>query len=131
MEEVQCEVGTYDDKKKAELAEAIKAKLAAQQMTLVPVVQKCMLKTKHGRTINTKFWVHTKEYFQYYEPGFKVEDMGGGRFVISGRTMIIPDHEIQFVQIDNSKSALTEQMFLALGGKKKMIEVVGDVGLKE
>ena len=57
--------------------------------------------------------------------------MGGGRFVISGRTMIIPDHEIQFVQIDNSKSALTEQMFLALGGKKKMIEVVGDVGLKE
>ena len=124
----EFKVGTSAEAK-AELDTLIKEKIAAdkmaKEMTLVPIIQTCMLKTKHGRTINCKFWIHTKEYFQYYEPGYKVVDMGDNRYIIEGDTCIIPDHEIQYVVIRNSKSALTEQMFLALGGKKKMIEVAG------
>lgn len=122
-------VGTsMEERAGGELDTAIKEKIAAdkmaKEMTLMPIVQTCMLKTKHGRTINCKFWIHTKEYFQYYEPGYEVKDMGNGRYIIEGDTTIIPDHEIQYVIVRNSKSALTKQMFLALGGKEKMIEVV-------
>ena len=128
------EVGTSDEAKD-ELGKAIKAKIAAdkaaKQMALVPIIQECMLKTKHGRTINCKFWIHTDKYFQYYEPGYKIYDNGKGQYIIEGDTVIIPEHEIQYVIIRNSKSALTEQMFLGLGGKKKMIEIVKDVTLSK
>ncbi|TET08502.1 MAG: hypothetical protein E3J83_03385 [Candidatus Atribacteria bacterium] len=95
--------------------------------SIVPTVQTCMIKTKHGKTIECKFWVHTDKYFQYYEKGYTLKHVGKEAFIIEGDTVIIPNHEIQYVIIRNAQSSIPESMFLSLGGKKKLIEVVGNV----
>ena len=92
---------------------------------MVPVLpQSCLMKTKHGKTVECKFWIHTDKYFQYFEPGYTVKDNGEGSYVIQGNAVIIPNHEVMYVIIRNTESQIPEHMFLALGGKKKMIEVI-------
>ena len=113
---------------KGKLEEALAGK-KEQTGSLVPALpQSCMIKTKHGKSLEVKFWIHTDKYFQYYEKGYELEDLGEQGFIIKGDTVIIPNHEIQYVIIRNAASSIPESMFTALGGKKKLIEVVGDNG---
>jgi len=91
-----------------------------ETMELVPALQTCTLKTKNGKRVDCKFWIHTEKYFQYYEPGYTVENNGEGQ----GDAVIVPEHEIQWVIIRNTASNIPESMFLALGGKKKLIKVI-------
>jgi len=100
------------------------AKTVEIEEEMTPIIQTCTLKTKHGKTVDCKFWVHTDKYFQYYEKGYVVEDLGNEKYIIRGDTVIVPEHEIQWVIIRNAASAIPESMFLALGGKKKLIKVV-------
>ena len=91
-----------------------------EPIKLVPIIQTCMLCTNHGRKIECKFWIHTDKYFQYFEPGYKVIEKNGA-YMIEGDAVIVPNHEIQYVIIRGAQSAIPENMFLALGGKKKII----------
>ena len=103
-----------------------------QGITLVPKIQTCLLVTNHGRKINCKFWIHTDKYFQYYEPGYKVYENDKGVYIIEGDTVIVPNHEIQYVIVRGAQSAIPENMFLALGGKKKLIiKVSPDATLRD
>jgi len=95
-----------------------------EERKLVPALQTCTLKTKNGKRVDCKFWIHTEKYFQYYEPGYTVEDIGEGRYIVKGDAVIVPEHEIQWVIIRNTASNIPESMFLALGGKKKLIKVI-------
>ena len=126
MDKVKTDEAMGKLKEAIETQEEVIEKIEKQenQMALLPIMQTCLVKTKHGKSIECKFWIHTEKYFQYYEPGFTLEDLGEKGFIIKGDTVIIPNHEIQFVIIRNAQSTIPENMFLTLGGKKKMIEVV-------
>lgn len=120
--------GLGTDTSKEDLAEALTKKFEKEpvKLQLAPVIQECMLKTKHGRIINCRYWVHTDKYFQYYEKGYELVDAGDGKYLITGDTVIVPEHEIQFVIIRKAQSAIPKEMFIALGGKTKLIQVVGN-----
>ena len=101
-------------------AELVGEEKKEPEITLVGKIQTCMLCTNHGRKIHCKFWIHTDKYFQYFEPGYKVIEKDGA-YIIEGDAVIVPNHEIQYVIIRGAQSAIPENMFLALGGKKKII----------
>ena len=115
---------------KEKLEEALKNNDAPREEETVSmqpaIIQTCTIKTKAGKSIECKFWIHTDKYFQYYEKGFEVEDAGNGAYIIKGDTVIIPNHEIRYVIIRNAASNIPENMFLALGGKKKLIIKVAE-----
>jgi len=104
-----------------------------ETIKLVPKIQSCLMTTKHGRKTECKFWVHTEKYFQYYEPGYTLRENEQGQYLIEGNMVVVPDHEIQYMIIRYAQTAVPEAMFLALGGKKKLIIDLGQpsiVGVK-
>ncbi|MCK4575250.1 hypothetical protein KAU34_02470 [candidate division WOR-3 bacterium] len=109
-----------------EIKEQLGKAIEQQAKALVPRARSCMLKTKNGQSKELKFWIHTNEFFQYYEKGFEVEDIGGGQYMIKGDAVVVPNHEIRYIIIRDTQNLIPEDIFLSLGGVKKMIQVVSE-----